>query len=198
MLQQTLMNSWAEMVTAFGTYEAHVMCVVFTMLLILVVNHFRGETKDFSDEDDDDEVLTAVTLKEAVPTGDQSPTSDCSPPPTQTPQDSPMKVSQQIGKLNHAPKATYRLTADYNTARGKVLDGTSQPKQASVRKARQWENGKKHGVEDGSLHHKIMMLLKSSGGHATFAEIDSAFPTVSSEYLKDCLREMKNQGIIRQ
>ena len=101
-------------------------------------------------------------------------------------------------RLKFTSPNPFYLTPYCNTARGMVLDGTLQAKSESVRKAHQWKNGGKHGVEDGSHAHKIMMFLEARGGRATFAEIEAAFPTYTREHLKQCLREMKNQGIITQ
>ena len=107
-------------------------------------------------------------------------------------------ICNREASLKYTSPNPFYLTPYCNTARGMVLDRTLQAKSESVRKSRQWENGQKHGLEDGSDHHRIMMFLESRGGHVTFAEIEAAFPTYTSEHLKQCLREMKNQGIITQ
>ena len=89
------------------------------------------------------------------------------------------------------------LTPDYNMRRGKVLDRTEVSDIPSVgwtRDARGW-NGGKHGVHDGSVHYQIQKFLETQPQkRATFARILSGV-NMPRKYLRECLRELKKQGI---
>ena len=84
---------------------------------------------------------------------------------------------------------TYGLRPGYNTRRGEVLDGVRLSGTQSVK----WAG--KHGLEDGSDHHRIMCFLeKQPGRQATCASI-RANMNITQKQLTEYLRELVKQEI---
>ena len=95
--------------------------------------------------------------------------------------------------LSHKAESVYRLHPDYKINHAEVLNGTRQSQKASV----SWQgSSKKHRVEPGTIHYKMMKFLESHKGRATVAEIAAAVPT--RDFTGNYLREMVEQEIIVQ
>ena len=90
------------------------------------------------------------------------------------------------------PESVWGLCANYNTARGKVLDGLSVSRKSTVK----WQSGEKHEVKDGTIHHKIMNYLETCPGRrARFEDIAAKLGPYYGTMLDDYLREMVEQEI---
>jgi len=89
----------------------------------------------------------------------------------------------------YSPNTVWSLVFGYNTARGQILDGILVSKTPSV----SWASGEKHGVQDGSIHHKIMRYLESQPNkRAKVADIAAFVPQVGNK-AEHYLREMEKQ-----
>ncbi len=89
--------------------------------------------------------------------------------------------------FNHS---VWRLTPNCHTQRGRILDGELK----ATTKGFDWENGSKHGVEDGSVHHNIMKFLEQKPGKmATFETLNLFVQPINLDHY---LRELVKQGIV--
>ncbi len=102
--------------------------------------------------------------------------------------------SHRAAMAKYANDTEYGLCEDYNTSRGKILDGT----RISMTKTVSWKKSEKHGVEDGSIHYKIIQFLeKQPGKRATVYAICTVDDKVRS-HPDHYLRELIKQGICKQ
>ena len=95
----------------------------------------------------------------------------------------------------YGPNSLWALTKDYHTARGKILDGDSKSETPSVSWDSREKHGKKHNVEDGSVHHMIMKYLETQPERMARCEDITARVPVVGTILEHYLREMRKQGI---
>ena len=95
--------------------------------------------------------------------------------------------------LKYEPSSMWSLKEVYNTRRGEILDGKIGSKTKSV----SWTKGG-HGVEDGSVHWKIIKFLEQQPGHratlqAIYAHVPAASKTTRNSHGE--MRELVKQNI---